>query len=256
MIIDSHIHYGYLPGYRNYGLSIESLIDLMDRLGIKYSININALDLGAGDLEGGAEEDIRLFDKSNGRILSHLVYDPRKADRCLGVIDKYYDNRIFKGVKLHPSLHLTDAVDDRYERVFEYAAKNDIIIISHTWDKSLTNPVQQYSFPAKFEKHIIKYPEVRFICAHSGGRYDGILEAARLARTYDNVYLDIAGDIYANGFIEYISKNAGSKKILFGSDCSMMDQRTMLGVVLGSGIGIKDKEDILFNNASELFGIS
>ena len=158
-----------------------------------------------------------------------------------------------RGIKIHPSFHLVSADNELYDNIWRYADEHGVILLSHTWDISLTNPVQKYSYPTRFEKFVKRYPGVRFILAHSGGRYNGILEAARIAKENRNVFLDIAGDIYANEFLEYITGEVGSQRILFGTDYPMMDQHTMLGVVLGAGISLKDKENILFNNAYDLF---
>lgn len=189
------------------------------------------------------------------RQLSYHVFDPNSGDECLEVIKSYNDKRIFKGIKIHPSWHNTPADDKSYDMIWKYAAENKTVIMSHTWDISLTNPVQEFSFPPLFEGYTIKYPEVNIILGHSGGRYIGIKEAARLGRKYGNVFFDVAGDIYSNNFIEFLVNKVGSNRVLFGSDYSMMDQRNMLGIVLGAEIPIEDKENILYKNAAKLFNI-
>jgi predicted TIM-barrel fold metal-dependent hydrolase len=227
----------------------------MDRLKIRYVINSNNFDLSFGDYSGAALINLDLYKSTGGRIMSYFAYNPHQHKKCIEVIMKYYDNKIFKGVKIHPSWHKTSADDDLYHDIWSYCEKRGIIMIAHTWDMSLTNPVQELSFPSRFEKYVKKYPGVTLICAHSGGRYNGIVAAVKLAFDYDNVYLDIAGDIYANGFIEYATGRIGSERILYGSDYGMMDQRNTIGMVLGADIRLKDKENILYRNATKLFGI-
>jgi hypothetical protein len=39
-----------------------------------------------------------------------------------------------------------------------------------------------------------------------------------LAIAYDNVYLDLAGDGYALGLVEYLVAQVGAERILYGSD--------------------------------------
>ena len=255
MVIDSHIHTGPLPGYMNYDTDTRDLIGLMDQLDIVYAVNSNHRDLIMGDLQGAAKENIMLYEETKGRIMSYFAYDPFRHDECMEVIDRYYDNKIFKGVKIHPSFNLISADDDRYESIWDHISRNGMVMMSHTWDISLTNPVQKYSYPAGFEKYIARYPRATIIFAHSGGRYGGMVKAVDIAGRYRNVYLDLAGDIYADGFIEYAVSQLGSERILFGSDYSMMDQRNMLGIVLGADISITDKENILWRNAADLFGI-
>ena len=255
MIIDAHFHFGYIEGYMNYDTSLAGVMGVMDQLGIQYAVNSNTRDLMFGDYEAAAAENIQLYHETGGRIMSYFAYNPYTAELCLDVIRRYHDEKVFKGIKIHPSWHLAGGDDVRYEAVWRYASENGLVLIAHTWDKSLTNPVQELSFPTRFEHYLQKYPDTRFICAHSGGRYNGIVAAVDMAQKYPNMYLDTAGDIYAYGYLEYAVAGVGSKKILFGSDYSMMDQRNMLGIVLGANISPVDRENILCANAAALFNL-
>lgn len=256
MIIDSHSHLGYLSGYFNYDLKLGSVLQLMDKLNISLAISSHAMGLTYGDLEASMEDSVHTYEKSGGRILSYYIFDPLNSQRSLEIMDKYPSRKIFKGIKIHPSFHLVPADDERYEAVWKYASKNKLPILAHTWDISLTNPVQAYSFPSRFEPYLKKYSEVILIMGHSGGRHDGIREAARLGRAYSNVYFDTAGDIYSNCWLEFLAGQVGSDRIMYGSDYSMMDQRNMLGVVMGSDLTIEDKENILYKNAARLFKLN
>lgn len=255
MIIDSHLHLGPFPGYYNYDVSLEHILSSMNDLGITHAVNIHTAGLIYGDLEKGVEESLKAFEASDGRLVSFHTYDPNIPEKSLQIIQKYQDSRVFKGIKIHPSFHGVAADSEKYEPVWEYARQSGALLMSHTWDISPTNPTQKLSFPRLFETYLSKYPGVRIIFGHSGGRYEGIKEAVRLGKLYANIYFDTAGDIYANGFVEYLVAGVGSQRILFGSDCSMMDQRTMLGAVLGAQISEAERQDILFRNASRLFNI-
>ncbi len=255
MIIDTHLHLGPIPGYFNYDISLDGILRLMDSLGITHAVNIHTAGLIYGDLEKGIQESIKAYEASNRRILSYHTFDPNIPEKSLDAIKSCQDSRIFRGVKIHPSFHGVPADSEKYAAIWEYAQQNDILLISHTWDISPTNPTQKLSFPPLFEKYLAKYPRVRIIFGHSGGRYKGIQEAIRLGKKYPNVYFDTAGDIYANHFIETLVAEIGSQRVLFGSDCSMMDQRTMLGVVLGAKLSLQEKEDILYRNAARMLEI-
>jgi uncharacterized protein len=255
LIIDAHIHLGPIHQYYNYQLALSDLLEVMDRLHIQYAISSHTAALLHGDLNLGIEESLQAYESSGGRILSYHVYNPWMPDRCLKLMERYLDRAIFKGIKIHPSWHGVPADDERYEAVWQYAQDRQLVLLSHSWDMSVTNPIQRYSFPALFETHLARHPQVRFIFAHSGGRPNGIREAVRLGKMYGNVLFDIAGDIYHTGFVEYLDQSVGSDRILFGSDYSMMDPRQMLGVVLGAEIDPAAKARILGENAARLFDI-
>lgn len=91
------------------------------------------------------------------------------------------------------------------------------------------------------------------ILGHAGGRYEGHLAAAALARAHPNVYLDLAGDGYALGLVEYLVAEVGAGRILYGSDLTWIDPRTQLGMILDAEIPEADKAKILRDNAVRLF---
>jgi len=237
----------------NYSNEMDELLKIMNLLDIQYCISAHALALSDRDYQAGIAESIKAFHLSDGRIRSYYLYDPRTSEKCLDVMDQYPDHNIFKGIKIHPSDHQTFADDVRYRPVWEYARRNNLPIMSHTWTISPTNPKQKFAYPPLFESYVREFSDVVFIMGHSGGRYQGIAEAARLGQMYANVYYDIAGDIHINYLLEYLCAAVGSNRILYGSDYAMMDQRTMLGAVFGAAISARDKENILYNNANALF---
>jgi len=255
MIIDSHVHLGVMSGYYNYENTLSSLLNRMDALGIRYAINSGSMDLTFGDFDRSYQNDIRYYEQSEGRVFSYYSYNPNSAQQCLDMMEKYNDRNIFRGIKIHPAWHKAYGYDPRYEAVFKYASENQLPILCHTWSISLTNPIQKFSVPSTLHKFASQYKDAQLILAHSGGHYDGILEAIELAKSCPNVYCDCAGDIYLDRFAETMVANIGADRLLYGSDFSMMDQRIMLGVVLGADISPMDKEKILYKNATRLFNL-
>ena len=79
------------------------------------------------------------------------------------------------------------------------------------------------------------------------------MAAANLARRHANVFLDTSGDCYTLGLIEYLVGQAGSDKVLFGSDLTWIDPRTQLGMILNANITNDAKHRILQANAWQVF---
>jgi len=255
MIIDSHVHLGHLTGFLNYETGAKALLKMMDRLGVDKVVNSNTDSLTLGDFERGYSTDTEAYEMSGGRIVSYYVYNPENVKASLHFMETYDDRRIFKGIKIHPSWHNTFADDEAYRPVFEFARDKKIPVMSHTWTISLTNPIQKFSTPDRFEKYAGEYSDVILILGHAGGRYGGILQAIDLACKYQNVHVDIAGDIYIAKLVERLTGSIGADRILYGSDYPMMDNRIMLGAVLGADIDIEDKKKIIGGNAERIFGL-
>lgn len=251
-IIDAHMHLGPSPNYLTMDLSIRALLDKMDRLGIESGISAHMRSLD-DEFEAGILADKKAHEASGGRIFSFFCFGPKHPQAALDVMRRYRPDPIFRGIKIHPCGANVDADSELYRPVWEAARELKLPILSHTWSISTYNPSQKNAFAGKFEKYVSEYPDVTFVFAHSGGRYDGIQEAVRIGKQHQNCYFDIAGDILGNGVLDYLVDNLGAGRIIYGSDCYMIEQRPMLGVVLGANLPAADKEKILRYNAQKVY---
>lgn len=255
MIIDTHMHLGPIQGHYDYPFPPKKLLELMDQLEIQYAISAHNSPLGSNGFELGEKQTEEAYKMSGGRFRAYHYYDPRIAERSLSFMERNLDNGIYIGIKIHPSFNYTDAADERYRPMWEFARAHNLPVLSHTWDLSPTNPKQKFSHPTAFVKYLEEYSDVPFIMGHSGGRYNAIVQAVEVGQKFPQVYFDIAGDIHISSLVEYLTNNVGDKRVLYGSDYAMMDPRTMLGAVLGADISMASKERILYDNAAELFNL-
>ncbi|MEG1515994.1 MAG: amidohydrolase family protein [Clostridia bacterium] len=251
-IIDAHMHLGASPDYLVPDQSLETLLHLMDRLEIERAISAHTLSL-KDQYETGIALDRQAYEGSNGRIFSFFCFGPHHPQAALDTIRAHRAEPMFRGIKIHPSGAFVDADSELYRPVWEIARALKLPILSHTWNISAYHPSQKSAFAGKFEKYVREYPDVTFIFGHSGGRYDGILEAVRIGKDNKNCCFDIAGDICGDGVLDYLVENLGADRILYGSDCYMIEQRPMLGVILGSNLSMADKEKILRYNALKVY---
>jgi predicted TIM-barrel fold metal-dependent hydrolase len=72
-------------------------------------------------------------------------------------------------------------------------------------------------------------------------------------RAYPNTYMDLTGDGFELGRLEYFIEQVTSERILYGSDSPWIDPRFVLGEILGAPINDLDRENILGGNARRLF---
>ncbi|MFH1616416.1 MAG: amidohydrolase family protein [Planctomycetota bacterium] len=247
-VVDAHLHVG-LPGvFFAPRTDSEQLLWFMDNLNIQYSVCTDQLSVLEG-CRAGIEHLRQIFEKSAGRIYYLGVFHPKYAKESISILKKAVKCAGFAGLKIHPSLHHTFADDDVYESAWQFAAEHDVAILTHSWSVSDYNPVQKYSTPLLFEKFVRKFPQVRFVLGHFGGRGTGRHEAVRMVNDYPNVYGDFAGDIFDYELIENLVKSAPAEKILFGSDFPWLDPRAHLSRVLLADIDDSIKRKILRDNA-------
>lgn len=252
-IIDVHMHVGPCTRFYTPCGDVDSILSMMDDFGIQYAFSTHAAGL-AGIPELGENLSVQAFAQSKGRILSYLVYNPMQIVESMRIIEANIFAPFFVGIKIHPTQHNRPADDERYRPVWELAHQRGLILLAHTWDRSSYHPEQNNSHPDLFEKYISSYPNARIILGHAGGHYSAS-RAVRLVKKYNNVWVDISGDSYALGRIDYLVGELGSKRVLFGSDMPWAEPEHAIGEILATDLNSEQCEDILGMNAVQLFNL-
>jgi hypothetical protein len=72
---------------------------------------------------------------------------------------------------------------------------------------------------------------------------------------YDNVYTDIAGDVFCRRLLETLLARVPSSRVLYGSDFPWFDPAANLTRVLLADIEEEGINRILRDNAIEVYGI-
>jgi predicted TIM-barrel fold metal-dependent hydrolase len=255
-IIDAHVHTGYPNLFFSPEIDSESLLRRMDQFQVQYAVNLCSMRMMSGHKLEELKKALKEYEQSAGRIFYLGFFDPTKGQEDLAVLEEASGWPGFKGIKIHPSLNKTPADDDAYEPVWQFAQERKFPIVTHSWSVSSYNPVQVFSTPERFEKYVRKYPGVRFVLGHAGGRGNGRSEAVRMAREYKNVYMDSSGDIYCYHFFEDMAEAVPENKLLFGTDYPWIDYRSHLTRVYLAVISASLKRKILRDNALEVFQLT
>jgi predicted TIM-barrel fold metal-dependent hydrolase len=253
-IVDAHIHLHPLGKLYASDYSLSAYTTLMDRLSIRYAVCSDHVSLFSGG-GAGLHELSRVYGKSNGRVYFLGVFDPRHARQDIKALERACTYPGFCGIKIHPSFHGVPAEDPAYEQVWRFASERALPMLTHSWSTSSHNPAQALSKPVRFEAYISKFPAVRLVLAHAGGRGEGRHEMIRLCKQYDNVYTDIAGDIFDLGLIETLSSTLPQGRLLFGSDFPWLDPRANLGRCMLAALSSEAKAAILGYNAGMLYNL-
>ena len=99
--------------------------------------------------------------------------------------------------------------------MLEYAEDHELLVLMHTWGRS------PYDSPSLVGKLAEKYSHVTFLMGRLG--YGEWEKSIQVARDYPNIYLELTAAYAVNGVIEWMFKEAGSEKILFGIDLPWFD---------------------------------
>ncbi len=254
-IIDSHYHIGKYVSSAFSKLYNGSDIKAVKDLNFKKIIFIhNGFFF---DLDFGLKETIKFVTKNKDFAYAMLVYNPHYIEKSVNMIKEHYGKNNIVGIKMHPEDHRCFINDERYEPLWKIAGSKNIPIMSHTWNPNVPSKYQKYADALLFENIVKKYPGLKVILGHAGAKdyyYSEVIKM--LKRNQDeNIYVDLAGDILYKGMLEEFVGQTGSEKILFGTDLPWMDPLLNYIYVRDSKIGVKDKENIFYENSRKLFNL-
>jgi len=187
-----------------------------------------------------ANENMARITSASEFLYQWVIIDPRN-DSTFEQAERMLKNERCVGIKLHPVCHKY-SLEEYGDKLFSFADRHNAIVQIHPEKEKGAAAILPFAD---------RYIKTRFIMAHLSGETH--IEAVKNAK-HANVYVDTSGMAsLKNQIIEYTVSRIGSERILFGTDTySAASQR---GRIEFSMISDKDKENILLNNARELFGI-
>lgn len=225
----------------------------MDSLAIEQAFLTPARALICGEPTSG-EGSSALRRHAPRRFRYWEVFDPRHNEERLARTAVSLGHPDCVGIKIHPSFHKTAADDPAYDKAYQLAAQAGKALLTHTWEISAENPVQAFSHPDRFLTYLTRYPQVRTILAHAGGRPSTCESLKYIAGAHPQAMADLAGDYFHNGMIEWLVATFGEERVLYGSDMDWVDPRCTLGMVLESHLTASAISAILRENALRICG--
>lgn len=258
-IIDAHAH-NVTPGNRSlFGFptpdedfSPADWITAMNQTGIAQSflIPLNAIvdkNIKAGEcvrpLLQYAPERIRYL------TVFHPTMDKSQCDRVAAELAE----AACVGLKIHPAFHKLEADHPDYAKAFALAGNAGKPVVTHSWEISDYNPVQQLAHPGRFRKHLAAHPEVTLALGHAGGRPSTLEDVVNICREFPKTVADVSGDYFDNGLIDCLAGRLGTDRIMFGSDADWIDPRCNLGPIFASRLPDDDVLKVLRANARRVF---
>lgn len=240
-VIDMHTHLGPYQGIYFPNPSPEDMIRTMDRCGVKMAVSSSHAALI------DSRENIKMVDvvkKYPDRFRAYWVINPNYPEELEEEIRQFSRAEGFVGFKFLSDYHRYPVTSPRYEPALKYADEHRLMVLLHTWGYS------SYDSPTLVERIAVKYPNALLLMGHSG--YGEWEKAIQVARDNLNVYLELTAAYAVNGVIEWMVREAGSEKILFGTDLPWFDPHYGIGCVIFSKITDEDRHNILHRNAERL----
>lgn len=246
-IYDMHGHMGPFHSIYFPRGETSAMIGTMDECGVKMLAFSHHLALFAPN--AGNQPSIDAVRRYPDRLRAYCVINPNYpeiAARDIASYQQYSD--VFIGFKFLSDYHQIALTDERYRPAWEYANHHSLLVLMHTWGGSL------FDGPQCIRPMAERYPKVKILMGHScHGAWD---EAIKLANDFPNVYLELTAVFDDRGILEKFSQEAGSHKMLFGTDLPWFDPHQAVGALLSARISDEDRHNICHRNAEQLLGIS
>lgn len=139
----------------------------------------------------------------------------RDISETLKEFDRVFENEIFIGIKIHPTNTGYPIDGFYYDKIFEYAEKNGILLEIHSYPRETLK--DDVCSPIRIKKMLKKYPNARVSIAHLGGFQFDVL-------TGTDVYANISA-ILPNLVNQYglektnkILRSFGIERLIFATD--------------------------------------
>ncbi|MFP4382599.1 MAG: amidohydrolase family protein [Spirochaetia bacterium] len=242
-IIDMHTHVGEWQEFHRWETEgdFPAVLDVMNRC------NIEKIVLFVG---GTAEEEelnnsvFRLAKKFPDRVVPFAGINPHYREDLDERMERYLSRGKIRGIKIHPSAFRFGVTERVYDKVFSFASRHKLIVISHTWQDDVRCD------PGLFVEISESYPGLPIILGHSGGV--GKESAVKAAKKRDELYLELCTSLTYHGSLEWMLSEVGDHRFLFGSDLTLIDPRTTIGWITGADISGESKKKIFYENAKAL----
>ena len=248
-IWDDHCHLGSVPG----GTPEERmavLVQCADRLGIERLLLSQGY---SADLHPTPDQ----LREENNRVMRAVR---RFADRSYGSVylspayPEFSVQEFNRCVRDGPMVSIGEIEADKLcnasemDAIVECAAAMKVPVLQHTWLKAGGNEPGE-STPMDLVELARRYPEVQFICVHTGGDWE---RGIRIIRATKNVSAEIAGSNPTSGFVEMAVRELGAERVIYGSDVGGRSFASQLAKVLGADIPEPAKALILGGNLRRL----
>lgn len=253
-IWDMHYH-GMSGG--NLRLHEENLF-YVERMGIERMLSVDIAgspkDPLGTTLSVEKKREIREFlEKNTDRVSGLIPIDPsqplesyRKIEEwvrhgpCVGI--KYYGGNQGGVVCSHPD----------NDGLIRLAAELKAVIYIHTWMKIGGEPRRPggdnepgESTPMDVALLAERFPDVSFICGHSGGDWE---LGVRAVRHLKNVYIEFSGSDPHSGQVDYTVRQLGANRLVWGGHGPSRSYSTELSKVLDADLTHSERLSIFGGN--------
>ncbi len=237
-VMDCHCHLGPTRRLKSLDTSVETVVPVMDQLGVDVAA-VSAIPAAMSGILKGNDLVIDALQRYPGRFFGYMVVNPQYPAEAEVELERCLDAGM-RGVKVH-SMQGTNYEEPCYDLVWAFAAAHNLPVLAHAGGKDIL----------EYESLFSRFPTVTWIMAHAGIADPEIY--LQVGKEYENVVIETCYSGCPRGMIEYFVDGGLEDKILWGTDVAFMSAAPQLGRVLFARITPAQKAKILGLNARRIF---
>ncbi|MDF2670334.1 MAG: hypothetical protein K0R67_2640 [Paenibacillus sp.] len=251
-VYDSHTHLiedggGTGSGYPMLRGDIDSMISMYRLLGIRRMSIAPWAGINGGDSEAGNEIAVQAISKYPDEVEGYAVIDPNYVSDVEAEARKWHQEKRFKGMKPYYYLSHIPYTDPIYEPWWKLG--NELCLYA------LVDPAGQSDsvYISQIEELARLYPNVAIFMDHGARSFEIAVLYAKTAKAYPNVYLQLTYTTVTLGAIEYLVREVGADKVLFGTDSPMRDPRPQVGWLVYANLSLDEKIAVFGGNMKRIW---
>ena len=233
-------------------LTPERILAEMDGAGIDYGLILPNESTQIGiDIPS---EFVLEFCQDHQRLLPWVDINPPTSSDPVKRLERFLKAGA-RALKLYPTYQWFYPNDPSLNPIYALAQEAGLPVMIHTGSSIFPTSRIKYGDPLFLDDVAVDFPRLNIVLAHSGRGpwYD---HAVTLARTRDNVFLEISG-IPPHRLLEYLpAVTRLSDKTIFGSDWpSTPPLKRVVQEISSLDFSTEDLEKIFWDNAARLLGL-
>lgn len=241
MIVDAHAHYGAWLSSSEADTP-ERFSAILDSFEIRATVVSSARAI-LYDIISGNAEVADLLEKEP-RAYGAIVVNPNHRAASLAELSRHGQNDRFVAAKLHPDYCGVATDSPANMAIYRRLLDMDMPLVVHTWGLS---GVEAAASAAR------AFPDLRIVMFHMGA--DAWRTAAQRACEYANLWLETASTVSEPSWIRDAVAIVGARKVLFGTDMTLLTPAWALGAARAAGLDKDDFDMVMGRNAIEFFGL-
>ena len=240
LVIDAHAHIDTTSGSPYVSGAAESVVAVMDRLGIQRAY-ISSTWAIYGLARQGNDHVIEAVRRHPQRLRGYMVANVGYREQIAPELERCYGEGL-RAVKVWSYGNREGLPYDHpnYRLIFGFAQERGLPILAHTWGAELD----------QLDEAFQRYDRIRWLLAHTGGQ--DLPKYVACAKRYPHVHLETCFSGCPRGLIEYLVASVPLGQIIWGSDQVFLSAATQFGRVLFARIAPEEKRAILGGNAARI----